>query len=76
MATCKIRCSPTEGSILGPLLFILYVNDIYSVIHHSKHGMFADDLSIYAEVSTTADCVLLQHDLDAIVQWSKRGNSS
>lgn len=34
--------------------------------------MFADDLSIYTEVSTTADCVLLQHDLDGIVQWSKQ----
>ena len=34
--------------------------------------MFADDLSIYKDVSTTADCALLQQDLDSIVQWSKR----
>ena len=67
-----VKSGVPQGSILGPLLFILYVNDIYSVIHHSKHGMFADDLSIYTEVSTTADCVLLQHDLDGIVQWSKQ----
>ena len=67
-----VQSGVPQGSILGPLLFILYVNDIYSVIHHSKHGMFADDLSIYTEVSTTADCALLQHDLDGIVQWSKQ----
>ena len=67
-----VQSGVPQGSILGPLLFILYVNDIYSIIHHSKYGMFADDLSIYKDVSTTADCALLQQDLDSIVQWSKR----
>ena len=67
-----VQLGVPQGSILGPLLFILYVNDIYSVIHHSKHGMFADDLSIYMEVSTPADCALLQHDLDGIVRWSNQ----
>ena len=55
-----VQSGVPQRSILGPLLFILYVNDIYSIIHHSKDGMFADDLSIYKNVSTTADCALLQ----------------
>ena len=55
-----VQSGVPQGSILGPLLFILYVNDIYSVIHYSKHGMFADDLSLYKDVSTTTDCALLQ----------------
>ena len=46
-----------------------YVNDIYSIIRHSNHGMFADDLSIYKDVSTTADYALLQQDLDHITDW-------
>ena len=70
--TCSILYSNVRSLRQGPLLFILYVNDIYSVIHHSKHGMFADDLSIYMEVSTPADCALLQHDLDGIVRWSNQ----
>ena len=67
-----VQSGVPQGSILGPLLFILYVNDIYSVIRHSKHGMFADDLSIYKDVSTPADCALLQQDLNSIVFWSKQ----
>ena len=68
---CNQVC-PKDLSLVLYYLFYIYVNDIYSTIHHSKHGMFADDLSIYKDVSTTADCTLLQLDLDSIVQWSKR----
>ena len=51
-----VQSGVPQGSIFGPLLFILYVNDIYFIIHYSKHGVFADDLCIYKEVSTTASC--------------------
>ena len=67
-----VRSGVPQGSVLGPLLFILYVNDIYSVINYSKHGMFADDLAIYREVHTSADCKLLQSDLASVLLWSQR----
>ena len=63
-----------QGSVLGPLLFILYVNDIYSVINHSKHGMFADDLTLYTEVHTSADWRLLQDDLASVLCGPNDGN--
>lgn len=58
-----------QGSILGPLLFTLYVNDIPSCIKHSKCLMYADDLKIYRPVCTVRDCLLLQKDIDCLSEW-------
>ena len=57
-------------------LALNYINDVYSIIHHSNYGMFADDLSIYKEVSTTADCAFLLQELDCIADWRKALNVS
>ena len=59
-----------QGSILGPLLFILYVNDIKSVISHSYLKMFADDLTLYRNIASVSDCELLQWDLRRIYEWT------
>ena len=67
-----VRSGVPQGSVLGPLLFIIYVNDIYSVIHDSRHGMFADDLALYREIHTLDDCQLLQNDLTNVSSWSQR----
>ena len=55
------------GTVLGPLLFLLYVNDLDSVVKHSTIKLFADDVLLYAEVNTTKDCLALQDDLSAVV---------
>ena len=59
-----------QGSVLGPLLFILYVNDVVSVIKHSTLKMFADDLILYREVVSIEDCQKLQQDLTQVYEWS------
>ena len=61
-----------QGSILGPLLFILYVNDVNSVVMHSSLKMFADDLTLYQEVASVEDCQKLQQDLSNVYEWSLR----
>ena len=63
-----------QGSVLGPLLFILYLNDLSSYINHSTARSFADDTRIMKEIKSTTDIDLLQSDLDAAILWSKRNN--
>ncbi|KAI8426450.1 hypothetical protein MSG28_005277 [Choristoneura fumiferana] len=58
-----------QGSHLGPLLFVLFVNDIGDVIKNSKFLLYADDLKLYKEVKNTSDVELLQMDLDSISRW-------
>ena len=58
-----------QGSILGPLLFIIYINDIVSVVQSSSIKIFSDDVSLYANVSSYNDCLQLQEDLSRIYNW-------
>lgn len=55
-----------QGSLLGPLLFILFISDIGSCFRHSNYLLFADDMKIYRTVNTDADALLLQEDLDRL----------
>lgn len=60
-----------QGSILGPVLFLLFVNDIPDMISSSIAKMFADDTKVYNQIETKADCDALQCDLNALAAWSK-----
>ena len=55
---------------MGPLLFVLYVDDIRSVVQTSSLKLFADDVCLYAQVSSYDDCLKLQSDLSRICSWS------
>ena len=61
-----------QGTVLGPLLFLLYVNDLDSVVKYSTIKLFADDVLLYAPVSSIKDCSALQDDLAAIFHWTTR----
>jgi len=59
-----------QGSVLGPLLFLVYVNDIRRDIE-SKIILFADDCIIYRKVLNIKDVEKLQTDLDRLWDWAE-----
>ena len=59
-----------QVSILGPLLYILYIDDLHAVVKSSSLKIYADDVALYAEVSSYEDCVELQHNLNHVHAWS------
>ncbi|CAF4940037.1 unnamed protein product [Pieris macdunnoughi] len=63
------RSGVPQGSHLGPLLFLLFVNDVKNHIKHCKSSLFADDLKIYKVINTVCDAALVQSDLNGIQHW-------
>ena len=60
-----------QGSVMGFLLFLIFINDLPLWIRNSRLLMFADDTKISRKVSKVEDGFLLQQDLDCLMEWSK-----
>ena len=64
----KVNSGVIQGSVLGPLLFILFINDLVDYIIN-KSKLFADDTKVIAKTSNEADSSL-QTDIDNILEWT------
>ena len=60
-----------QGSVLGPILFLIYINDLDESIT-SNVLKFADDTKLFRKVNTDGDKQHLQNDLDRLVKWSEK----
>ena len=67
-----VRSDVPKGSILGPLLFLLYINDISYVplSPGTKLFLFADDILLFKPIKSDSDFCDFQKDIDAISNWT------
>ena len=62
----------SQGSVLGPILFMVYINDLEEGVT-GKILKFADDTKLFRKTKEIGDKQKLQDDIDKIVRWSENG---
>ena len=60
-----------QGSVLGPILFLVYINDLEEGLT-GKILIFADDTKLFRKVKEIGDKQKLQDDIDKLVKWSEK----
>ena len=60
-----------QGSVLGPLLFLIYINLMVEKVHENGLYLFADDLKVFKEISSNDEEYELQQKLDHIYDWTQ-----
>ena len=64
-----VHSSIPQGSVLGPILFIIFINDLPDVDKNCVK-IFADDTKVFIHVQSDDDCRSLQRDLEKLSEWS------
>ena len=66
----RVESGVPQGTVLGPLMFLLYINDITNGLT-SNIRLFADDCIIYRTIETREDSIHLQEDLNKVFNWTE-----
>ena len=72
---CFSTCAPVlsgvpQGTVLGPTLFLIFINDLPSCVNSSVR-LFADDCVLYRRIRSVQDSITLQQDLNALNRWEE-----
>ena len=66
----QLSCGVPQGTILGPLLFLIYINDLPNCVKYSSTRMFADDTNLTASGSSIPEIkTMLDKDIECLVEW-------
>ena len=71
-SAAKVVSGVPQGTVLGPILFVLYSADIPNVVSNSKMSIYADDSKVYKAIRDVNDCKQLQKDLDKLSVWAEK----
>lgn len=63
-----------QGSLLGPLLFNIFINDIYTCFQNSLFLLYADDMKVFKRINNVEDCYSLQQDLERLENYCQLNN--
>jgi hypothetical protein len=69
--TAPVHSGVPQGSVLDPLLFPLYINDLPDAVSEGTTRLFADDCALHRDTKTTEDARKLQDDLEQLQKWER-----
>ena len=69
-----VRSGVPQGTVLGPILFLLYVNDMPDVLQHSSMKLFADDAKLHKTIRDESDRSLLLDDIERVGEWAVKNS--
>ena len=69
-ATHEVTSGVPQGSVLGPIRFILYINEISDILI-TNSVLYADDTKLLKEIESEEDIYILQNDINSVVDWTR-----